>query len=463
MLKKTIENPLTVALLAEKLSRNWQRFDPLSLAHEKQKAFIQDESLFVSAVCSRRSGKTFGVVLKMLEIAKRYPESTVLYIGLTRQDAKGIVLPYLKKLKKQIGLPLLVKDHTNEVKLPNGSKIQLASSDMDALAERFRGKNFPLVCIDEAQAFRIDLGYLVNEVLAYCVSDWRERGAGQIYLTGTPSAALSGYFYEATNGVINGWSRHKWTIFDNPHFANPMAFLQELLEKSGLKDDDPKVQREFYGEWVASNEELVYQIPDSTVTDRLPMANDWVTIIGFDLAFAPDATAFVVLRYSQALGKVAFVYAEAFERMIIEDVATTLKDLQRRFGAGQIVGDLGALGKMIGEELIRRYALPVRAADKKAKEYFIKLFNSDLKTGNVLFLSPQTEDLLKQARGLSWVKVARKDNGLKEDPLAKNDLCDAMLYAWRHCYHYVRKMAADLSPEDRLEQQLEKKYAKKTD
>ena len=63
-------------------------YDPDFVA---QKDFVLDDSPRVSALCTRRAGKSFGVGLKLLRAAYREPESTCLYLGLTRQTAKRIM------------------------------------------------------------------------------------------------------------------------------------------------------------------------------------------------------------------------------------------------------------------------------------------------------------------------------------------------------------------------------------
>jgi hypothetical protein len=40
-----------------------------------------------------------------------------------------------------------------------------------------------------------------------------------IWMFGTPNASSSGYFYDADVFERSSWSKHNWTLLDNPHLT----------------------------------------------------------------------------------------------------------------------------------------------------------------------------------------------------------------------------------------------------
>ena len=53
--------------------------------------FIDDESQIKTALCSRRSGKTYASCYYLLEEASRHPDIICAYIALTRRSAKRLM------------------------------------------------------------------------------------------------------------------------------------------------------------------------------------------------------------------------------------------------------------------------------------------------------------------------------------------------------------------------------------
>ena len=117
--------------------------------------------------------------------------------------------------------------------------------------------------------------------------------------------------------------------------------------------------------------------------------------------------------------------------MIPYDAAQELLRLTEHFEPDSIVMDTGGLGKSIAEEFSRRYDLPIKAAEKTDKMGHIEMLNNDLQTGKMKIIREHNQEVLHQ------MKILQKlDNG-KEDPSVPNDVVDAVLYAWRECYHYT--------------------------
>ena len=82
------------------------------------------------------------------------------------------------------------------------------------------------------------------------------------------------------------------------------------------------------------------------------------------------------------------------------------------------------------EEFRQRWALPIRPAEKRNKDSYIELMNSDLACGHIQV--EEESPLVEEWKLLQWDEDRRK-----EDPRFENHLSDACLYAWRESKHYT--------------------------
>lgn len=396
----------------------------------EQAAFVKDPSRFLTAICTRRAGKSHGLALKFFNAAKRHPKSLCPYIGLTRQSAENIMWPVFKELneKYNIGANMTISDLT--ITLQNESKIILFGADQKNFIERLRGPKYPFAAIDEAQSFREHIEALIDDVLTPAVADFVD---GQIAITGTPGPVPKGYFYDSSQGA-NGFKVHAWTVCQNPYFPRPKEFAEELLVRKNWTKDHPTFRREWLGEWVADPDALVYKFNRSrNLVDDVQPNNNWLYVLGVDLGYDPDPSAFVLCGYSQYDRHLYIIDTYKQNKMTVSDVAERIKYYQKAHPYLQITIDAGAQGKMIAEEIRQRFGVPLIAAEKNGKAGFIEIMNSDLQNGIVKLVDEKTKDLQDELLSLIWdtEKATRV-----EDSRYSNHLTDAALYAWRYCYNY---------------------------
>lgn len=422
-----------------------------------QKAFVRDTSQLVAACCSRRAGKTFGINVKLVDTALRMPGVTVFYITNTRRQAERVYWNQnLKPFLLQLGFTVGNKD-SHDVKVNqneltatfrNGSRILLGGANDASEIENYRGTKTPLAVLDEAQNFRGFISTLVDDVFIPQLADYGD--AGQILMTGTPNASAHGYFHAAMHGLegAEGWSGHGWTMFENEHMPDPEKFLDRYLTRKGWTRKDPKVRREFFGEWVRDTEGLVFPIRDVNRLRALPddlHSGEWGYVLGLDLGYV-DATAFVVLAYNAHSGRTVVV--ESFQRteMIPDAVAVEVERLTERYDFEAIVADTGGLGKAYAETMIQKYGIPVEAAEKRHKADAIEHLCGALRSGHLQVYAPANEELLHDASLLSWnydkVDVTMHGGKVLREKLTIDDrtpdhLTDAMLYGYRKCRGYL--------------------------
>ena len=183
-------------ILAEASERARRRasLDFRKLLFPQQRALLDDPSRTKVALCSRRAGKSFALSVLALDTAFKFETSLIPVISITRSQAKRIVWPVFQELDRTNQLGLRFNASELSCTLPNGSQIFLTGASTEEEIQRLRGPKYPLVLVDEAQAFKSYLAELVSEVLEPAVLDYD----GSIVLAGTPNAICRGFFYDAT-------------------------------------------------------------------------------------------------------------------------------------------------------------------------------------------------------------------------------------------------------------------------
>lgn len=421
-----------VALAAQELLKRRKLKEPIrDETFPKQLAFVDDASTFVGACCTRRSGKTVGLAYKYINKAKLHSNVMMPYIALTRESAKNIMWPVLQELnhKHNIGGQFLEAELT--YKIASDKSVKLFGADMANFTDRLRGIKTPLAAIDEMQSFKSHVEFLVDDVLTPAISDYPD---GQIAATGTPGPVPKGYFYDLSTGKL-GFSVHHWSVYDNPYMPRSKEFVAELMRKKGWTETHPTYRREWLGEWVADPDALVYKFNSLTNSIKeLPTHKDWLYVLGVDLGYDPDPSAFVLCGYNVNDRNLYVLDTHKENKMTVSDVAERIKYYQKQHPFLQITIDAGAQGKMIAEEIQQRFQIPLIAAEKNGKAGFIEIMNSDFQHGLIKLLNSTTKELQEELLTLIWdTEKAQR----VEDGRYANHLTDGLLYAWRWCYNYA--------------------------
>lgn len=364
------------------------------------------------------------------------PRCQIPYIAKTKGQAKRILWLALQKFNEDHGLG--IKFNRNELiaEFPNGSLIDLLGSDDEGDVEKLRGGAYPLAVLDEAQSFRGHVSTLIEDILEPAMLDYK----GVIVMTGTPNALCSGYFFDNTTinnqtrkGMHpNGWSVHTWSVKENPYIPHAAEFLADKRERLG--PDNPTYLREWEGKWVYDGNAIIFKLnPDINVisSGNKNSSVDSNFVLGVDLGYT-DSTAFVVFEYTPENPGVTVVESYKRSQLIPSVIAAHVEALTRRYDFESIVADTGGLGKPIVEEMIQRYGLPIKAAEKRQKLAAIELLNGDLRNGNIKIVRETNGALLDEIRTLQW-------NERRNGPMDKDDdhLADAFLYGWRECKSFA--------------------------
>lgn len=427
----------------------------------EQRAFVLDPWRLKSALCPRRSGKTYACAASICVTALGKPKSNILYVTLTGGQAFSNLWPILQEFNDEFELKARFNTTKLLISLPNGSKVRLAGAQTIQEVEKLRGAGYDLVIIDEGKSFTDRVfDYLLEEVIVPATID----RLGTISMIGTPGNVLAGRFYEHTPFVLGtlleltesrapvvrpyakrtSWGRkrfncsfHHWTPEHNVRAPHIWEEYQRVKDSYGYTDADAHYQREYLGYWCQSDSLSVYRYDtvrngydaDGEGPFGLPAGHDWNFILGLDLGFHDD-TAVVVAAYSPTHDKLYHVYDKSIPHLTFDNIEKLVADTKAMFPPMHgCVADTGGLGKTIVESLAER-GHPFHTAEKREKYDHIELVNADLLSGRVKVLRESV--LANQMSLLQW----EDDTYKREDKRTPNHACDAFLYLWRYALHH---------------------------
>ena len=409
----------------------------------QQLNFIKDPARLKTVFCTRRAAKSFTAGLYMVHECLKNPNSNCLFLGLSRESAKGIiwmdilqVIDQRYKLKAKFNLSELT------MTFPNGSIIR--ATGIDATQDEMNkllGKKYRLVCIDEASMYTIDLEKLVYGILRPAMADVM----GTICLMGTSSNFSRGLFYDITIGARRDWSVHTWSAHDNPHVAKQwQELLDEIDRDRPLFKETPLFKQWYLNHWVVDSEKLVYKFNEARnlYSGELKGRGSpgWTYILGVDTGWEDD-NAFVLGAYNTNSPEFFIVKTFNQNHMTFDQVVIKIQEFMndKEYPISRVIID-GANKQGI-ESMRHRSSIPFEYADKQGKVDFIEMLNGDLVQAKIKINSTCTT-LVQELMGLVW-----KTDGdkivipKKEHPSLPNHLCDAFLYAWRNGFHYYFKDA----------------------
>lgn len=421
--------PIKQATSQDEVDRFYsRRFNLTAFLFDKQLAFVEDPAPFKVAVCSRRSGKTTACAAHLISAAISTPNMNFLYITLTADMVKRNIWKELRKINIKYKLDGVENLANMTFTFPNGSVIYTSGCSDKSEVEKFRGMAIKLCYIDECQSFRAYIEDLIDDVIGPALLDY----AGTLCLIGTPGPVPGGFFH--TCAVKNeAWSKYHWTFWDNPFIpltagmTHDAVFSREL-KRQGRTQEDPKIQREFYGKWVLDRNSLLIQY-DSTRNHFTSTPDRGMHyIMGIDIGFK-DADAICVLAYSDNEPTTYLVEELVTTKQGITELVEQIKEVDKRYKVNKMVMDMGGLGKKIGEEMIRRYQIPVEAADKVRKMENIELMNDALRTGRLLAKS--TSRFAQDSYLVEIDKDKSTPESIKVSNRFHSDIIDAVLYAFK--------------------------------
>lgn len=412
------------------LDEHWARkFNITQFLFDKQLAFVDDPAPFKVAVCSRRAGKTTACAAHLISTAINNAETLSVYITLTGTSGKRIIWNEFKKIVNHFKLPCKINDVDLSITFPNGASVIVIGAKDETEIEKIRGIGIKLCYIDECQSFKAYIEDLIDDIIGPALMDY----AGSLCLIGTPSPIPSGYFHKCWSAV-EGWSKHSWTFWDNPHIPVKSkmthdAVFEREMKRSGRSKLDPSVRREFFGEWETDKDSLLikYDIAKNDYT-ALPERRQYNYIMGIDIGHE-DADAIAILAWSEQDPTTYLVEELITPKQDITALADQIKALDSKYKVSRMIMDMGALGKKIGEELIRRHQIPVVAADKARKMENVAFLNDALRTS--MFKAKKDSRFVQDTYLVEIDRDKSTPDRIRVSDRFHSDIIDAVLYGFK--------------------------------
>lgn len=424
------------------------RFDAGPLCHDAGRKYVKTRGKRNAVRTPRRVGKTVHEGLRLLDGVFEPPFGNQLYVTDTLKNAKRRVWPTIRKLNQKYGLGGVPNETEGFIKfagLPNEPHIFLGGAKDQSEIDKIRGYEggFKRVVIDEAQSIRQSImTELVDDVIEPSLMDYN----GELDVVGTPGPIAAGYFYDIDVGKNkDGWDHFFWSIADNPFLAEKSGisteqYLRDLRERRKWTEATPAYIRQYLGQWVTDADSLAlhYLASRNACGWQQGPEPGWHYILCFDIGF-DDADAIGVLGWAPHERRLRLVKEIIKRKQGITELGNQLKAEWLLFKPMACVGDLGALGKKIGEELKQRWQIPVEAADKQRKAEHVALLDDALITGQ--FLAPPDSVFAEDCDLIQWDDDAKSKGILTFAPVPHSDIIDAILYGFRRSFHWIERGA----------------------
>lgn len=408
-----------------------------------QRRVLDDNSRLLCLCCSRRAGKS-EVLSRMIADAliDCGHNEWVVYGAKTLGIAKDIIWADLHALNDRFCLGWKINDSDLSIATLRGGRFRLFGVDDKQSVDKVRGKKYRLVICDEASTYE----HLLEELVLKAFDPGTKDLDGRIVLSGTPGYVKdeSNYWFKASQ-MPGPWSKHHWTIFDNPHVKNAEEKLRATREMFGWDEAHPTYVAEYLGRWVDNSSLAVCDYLESRngVTELPAHYNlTWRHVIGIDFG-SVDACAWQVIAVDPHSG----------ERYLVEDFAQSgltgdqpvdiTRELVQRYETTYAVCDPGGGGKFFFETFNAKHAQSmgcvIRAANKQDLMGSIRLLNAELRMARLKLLLPKTSATAADLKRLIW-KDERRDK-IIEGPSFPQDRFDALRYGLLETVAWASKAA----------------------
>jgi hypothetical protein len=365
--------------------------------HGPQLRAMVDEARYAIWLCSRRAGKTVGVAGRLARRSIAVPGGNRVYIGLTKDQAREMMWePIWLPLLKRYGIEAQHDETRMVTYFDNGSRVRMTGTDDVRHIETELGSALDDAVIDESQSQGDNvLVPLVERILPPALGDRR----GGLLLAGTVPEVETGLFWRTW--LAGAWSQHNWSMFQNPHFRDPAAIVQEHLDKNpGLTIDSPQIRREYFGEFVFDETVTAYRYNrERNGYSGEPSAKLTNFSVGIDPGTV-DRTAIVAWGWSAQARDLWQVHERVWpKRSHVQwsEIAAECQVISRKFPGARFRYDAGSSKNEL-DTFQRDYGIPViRAAQKADMPGQVRRFNDLLTQGraHLLIGSELEQDMLK--------------------------------------------------------------------
>lgn len=420
--------------------------------HAKQRLFIEHADI---AVAGRGGGKSEGQARKFHRRSHLFPMKSSVFITLSAERSRDILLPALERMSERYGLGLREYRKANAMVWPNGYRVLFRGCKDRVEANKRRGTPWVEAGWDEPDTIAPNLlEYDIHECVEPRLVDFN----GSWFATGTPSAVPTGYWHTLSDGKNPHYRVIEWDARENPYMPNVLAYfekalrrmdgipprekwphgvtrLDELYCKAHMHLLPAKFVREYLGLWVMDLQSLIYRLtPRNSYSGTIPF-DVTRTTIGVDLGGAEskgereklDRTAICVAQSTSSLPIVWVPECYTLRDVTPQNLTAELLRLLNRYPEALVEFDSAGAGVII-ERGLRLSGVPVKATfkgqGKSSKLGRIQTVQGAISAGHLRLHLTKTMSLREEATTLVWDDM-RKDHSKK----CMDDSWDALLYA----------------------------------
>ena len=418
-------------------NKDFNEYRLIKQFYDRQRNIMLDCNKFrkIITITSRRTGKTtMNAGLCVFECLT--PNSNVAYINLTFTNAVEQIFELIVDYANSIGFSINFKSKSEGViRFNNGSRIKITGNSNNSEADKLRGFNCRLAIIDEIGHQR-NIDYLVNEILVPQMADYTDS---TLLLTGTPSR-VPNHFSTRIFNSDNEYKKYHFTMLDNPFIPNPRKLIEEEAANKGMGINTPFIRREYFGEFVADLEAIVFK--DYKSYKELPDLTDFNPIginIGGDYGYK-DYNGIVTVIYNKE--KAIVLKEDKFNKANVSKIIEKMLShydyavgLNKKYGWNipvKIYADYNE--ESITKELMIKYKVPAFNCYKYDKAYAIEKLAEMSRTGRLLV--PEGGLCADEMEQTLYDRDAKTDAIISE--LSDDyhpDILMALLYASRRMFY----------------------------
>jgi hypothetical protein len=419
-----------------------------SMSPAGQRPFAEDQQQGVIARAGRGAGKSYGMAAKFHRPSAAHPGCSSVFITISVERSRDILLPGIWKLNEQFGLGITERKKDNSLVWPNGYRVLLRGCRDRSECNKRRGTPWVLAGWDECDSLNPTLlEYDIHDCVEPRLMDYD----GRWFAGGTPGAVPYGYWHKLSSGESLHYPVYAWDARTNPHIPALAHFIGALTRMQGVPARetwppgvdsleqiiaDPKhwhllparFVREYLGQWITDLRALIYRLTAANNYSELPIEPDYVTI-GCDLgANGPededlDHAAITVACSHSTLPFIWIPEARRLPDITVDSLAKELVRLCTRYPKATVFLDSASAGKII-EKSYRKWGVPVVGADKGPKLRRIQLAQGAVQNHTLLLHTAGTNDLRHEAVSLVW-----DETRTLHSPRCSDDVWDSLLYA----------------------------------
>jgi hypothetical protein len=414
------------------------------------RAFFEDQRQGPQALAGRGAAKSSTMARKFDAVADAHPKASSVFIALSAERARDILLPAIWQLNEQHQRGIVERRGDKSVVWPNEFRLLFRGCGEKGECDKRRGTPWVSAGWDEAASLPPGLlEYDIHECVEPRLVDYN----GQWFVGGTPGAVEIGYWHKLSSGKA-GYPVHEWDARTNP-YLDAISFMYQTLQRmqgvpprekwpegvTSLMDiiNEPKhwhllparFVREYLGKWVRDLTAMIYRLTARNSYRTMPVAATRTTI-GCDLGSYNeddpnlqklDKAAITVAQSNSTLPTLWLPLSKTLREVDLDILHQELRTALERFPDAVVHVDTASAGKLV-EVTFRKWGIPIVGAVKGPKKRRIQLVQSQVDNGNLQLHETECTDLRTESITLTWNE--KRDN---HNELCQDDCWDSALMA----------------------------------